>query len=215
MSLFVVFIATRLFAVLAKEEGFFFLLPLSSSHVSHVDLQRTEPGCHRPRVIPSLNVIRGGRHFDTPVRRVGDAGKQNGASSEEKREKCSRGVGKKMQERETTSRRRISFFVSGASSRKRGCLRFKGDLPRTNRTTKKKQQTAGASQAVRRLSTHTRPSEQPSPRFYEPNPSHFSLHYFSFGSNTLLLFASLDLKAKQSTRRFSPQNKARSRPMLR
>lgn len=46
-------------------------------------------------MIPSLNVIRGGRHFDTPVRRVGDAGKQNGASSEEKREKCSRGIGKK------------------------------------------------------------------------------------------------------------------------
>lgn len=123
---------------------------------------------------------------------------------------------KKCKKGRRVSRRRISIFLcvarvlvnAGVSGLRATCRERTGPQ-------KRNKQTAGASQAVRRLSTHTRPSEQPSPRFYEPNPSHFSLHYFSFGSDTLLLFASLDLKAKQSTRRFSPQNKARSRPMLR
>lgn len=92
-------------------------------------------------MIPSLNVIRGGRHFDTPVRRVGDAGKQNGASSEEKREKCSRGVGKKMQERETVSRRRISIFLcvarvlvnAGVSGLRATCRERTGPQKRKNR----------------------------------------------------------------------------------
>lgn len=202
MSLFVVLIATRLFAVLAKEEGFFFLLPLSSSDVSHVDLQRTEPGCHRPRVIPSLNVIRGGRHFDTPVRRVGDAGKQNGASSEEKREKCSRGVGKKMQERETASRRRISIFLcvarvlvnAGVSGLRATCRERTGPQ-------KRNKQTAGGITGSP-TSQHTHETIRAAkPPFLRAEPFTFfpSLFLFRFKHTVTIRITRLESKAKHTT----------------
>lgn len=153
-------------------------------------------------MIPSLNVIRGGRHFDTPVRRVGDAGKQNGASSEEKREKCSRGVGKKMQERETgVSSSYFYFFVRGASSRKRGCLRFKGDLPRTNRTTKKKQ-TDGGGIAGSQTSQHTHETIRAAkPPFLRAEPFTFfpSLFLFRFRHTVTIRITRLESKAKHTT----------------